>query len=88
MARTANGTLASLTSWIDLSGGWPEVLWGLVILSLSFSLYGPGRPQPGDFLMLGLLCIPIFVVRFQMPSSIRHAVFSLAVFSVYVFTCN
>ena len=88
MARSANGTLDSLTSWIDLRGGWPEVLWGLVILSLSFSVYGPGRPQPGDFMLVGLLCIPILVVRFQMPAAIRSTVISLAVFVLYVIGCN
>ena len=71
MARTANSTLASLTSWIDLRGGWPEVVWGFVILSLSFNLYGPGRPQPGDFLMVGVLCLPILLVHFQMPTAIK-----------------
>lgn len=88
MARSANSTLESLTSWIDLRGGWPEVLWGLVILSLSFSVYGPGRPQPGDFMLVGLLCIPILVVRFQMPAAIRSTVISLAVFVLYVIGCN
>jgi hypothetical protein len=88
MARTANSTLASLTSWIDLRGGWPEVVWGFVILSLSFSLYGPGRPQPGDFLMLGVLCLPILLVRFQMPAAIKLPVLSLVAFLIYVFGCN
>lgn len=88
MARTANSTLASLTSWIDLRGGWPEVVWGIVILSLSFNLYGPGRPQPGDFLMLGALCLPILLVRFQMPAAIKLPVFSLLAFLIYVFGCN
>ena len=88
MARTANSTLASLTSWIDLRGGWPEVVWGFVILSLSFNLYGPGRPQPGDFLMLGVLCLPILLVRFQMPVAIKLPVFSLVAFLIYVFGCN
>lgn len=88
MARTANSTLASLTSWIDLRGGWPEVIWGLVILSLSFNLYGPGRPQPGDFMMLGVLCLPILIVRFQMPDAIKLPVLSLVAFVIYVFGCN
>lgn len=88
MARTANSTLASLTSWIDLRGGWPEVVWGFVILSLSFNLYGPGRPQPGDFLMLGVLCLPILLVRFQMPPAIKLPVLSLVAFLIYVFGCN
>jgi hypothetical protein len=88
MARMANGTLASLTSWIDFRGGWPEFLWGLVILSLSFNVYGPGRPQPGDFLMVGLLCLPILFVRFQMPVPIRQTVYWLAAFVLYIFTCN
>ncbi|MBT8450484.1 MAG: hypothetical protein KJO40_00825 [Deltaproteobacteria bacterium] len=88
MARTANSTLASLTSWIDLRGGWPEVVWGFVILSLSFNLYGPGRPQPGDFLMVGVLCLPIFLVHFQMPTAIKLPVLSLVAFLIYVFGCN
>jgi hypothetical protein len=88
MARTANSTLGSLTSWIDLRGGWPEVFWGFVILSLSFNLYGPGRPQPGDFMMLGVLCLPILIVRFQMPAAIKLPVFSLAIFVIYVCACN
>jgi len=88
MARTANTTLASLTSWIDLRGGWPEVTWGFVILSLSFNVYGPGRPQPGDFMMLGVLCLPILIVRFRMPASVKLPVFSLVTFLIYVFGCN
>ena len=88
MARAANGTLASLTSWIDLRGGWPEVLWGFVILSLSFNVFGTGRPQPGDFMMVGLLCIPIVITRFQMPAEVSRPVFSLAAFVLYVFACN
>lgn len=88
MARTADSTLASLTSWIDLRGGWPEVVWGFVILSLSFNLYGPGRPQPGDFLMVGVLCLPILLVHFQMPTAIKLPVLSLVVFLIYVFGCN
>ncbi len=88
MARTANSTLASLTSWIDLRGGWPEVVWGFVILSLSFNLYGPGRPQPGDFLMVGVLCLPILLVHFQMPTAIKLPVLSLVAFLIYVFGCN
>ena len=89
MARTMNRTtLASLTSWIDLRGGWPEVCWGLVILSLSFNLYAPGNPQPGDFAMVALLCVPILVIRFRMPAAVRRAVLSLAAFVTYVFACN
>lgn len=88
MARTANSTLASLTSWIDLRGGWPEVIWVFVILSLSFSMYGPGRPQPGDFMMLGVLCLPILIVRFQMPAAIKLPVIALVVFLTYVFGAN
>ena len=88
MARTANSTLASLTSWIDLRGGWPEVVWGFVILSLSFNLYGPGRPQPGDFLMVGVLCLPILLLHFQMPTAIKLPVLSLVAFLIYVFGCN
>lgn len=87
MARTASAR-ESLTDWIDFRGGWPEVLWGLVILSLSFSVNGPGNPQPGDFMMVAMLCVPIVVVRFSMPTSIRRPVFSLAAFVTYVFMCN
>jgi hypothetical protein len=78
----------SLTDWIELRGGWPEVLWGLVILSLSFNVFGPGNPQPGDFMMVAVLCVPIVVVRFSMPAAIRRPVFSLAAFVTYVFMCN
>ena len=88
MAQAANNTFASLTSWIELRGGWPEFIWGLVILSLSFNVYGPGRPQPGDFMLLGLLCVPILVVRFSNPAAIKLPVFSLATFVLYVFACN
>ena len=88
MARTAKGTWASLTSWIDLRGGWPELVWGFVILSLSFNVYGPGRPQPGDFLMVGVLCLPILLVQFQMPAAIKLPVLSLVAFLIYVFGCN
>lgn len=80
--------MSSLTAWIDLRGGWPERLWGVVILSLSFSLYGPGNPQPGDFLLVGLLCAPILFVRFKMPAMIRRPVLALAAFVFYVFACN
>lgn len=88
MARSANHSASSLTSWIDLRGGWPELTWGFVILTLSFNFFGPGRPQPGDFMMVGLLCLPILLVRFQMPTSIQLPVLSLAVFVIYVFGCN
>jgi hypothetical protein len=87
MARSAN-TTSSLTSWIDLRGGWPELLWGFVILSLSFNLYGPGNPQPGDFMMVAVLCVPILLVHFQMPASIRRPVLALVAFVLYVFLCN
>jgi hypothetical protein len=88
MARAANQTFASLTSWIDLRGGWPEFLWGAVILSLSFNVYGSGRPQPGDFMMVGLLCAPILFVRFEMPAAIKLPVISLVAFVLYVIGCN
>lgn len=88
MARTADSALASLTSWIDLRGGWPEVLWLIVILSLSFNIYGPGRPQPGDFMLVGMVCLPILVVPFRMPAIVRRPVLSLAAFVLYVFVCN
>jgi hypothetical protein len=80
--------MSSVTSWIDLRGGWPELFWGLVILSLSFNVYGPGNPQPGDFMLVALLCVPIVLVRFKMPTSIRRPVFALAAFVLYVFMCN
>ncbi len=88
MARTADKSFASLTSWIDLRGGWPEFAWCLVILSLSFSPYGPGRPQPGDFMILVLLSLPILFIRFRMPAPIKGPVLSLATFVFYVFACN
>ncbi|TFH30282.1 MAG: hypothetical protein E4H00_05415 [Myxococcales bacterium] len=84
--RTSTGS--SLTSWIDLRGGWPELLWGVVILSLSFNVYGAGKPQPGDFMLAALLCLPILLVRFKMPGLIRRPVFALAGFVFYVFVCN
>ncbi len=87
MARSTTNT-PSLISWIDLSGGWPEFLWGFVILSLSFNLYGPGNPQPGDFMMVAILCAPILLVQFKMPASIRRPIIALAVFLLYVFACN
>jgi hypothetical protein len=87
MAQSAS-VMSSLTSWIDLSGGWPERLWGIVILSLSFNVYGPGNPQPGDFMMVALLCVPILVVRFRMPATIRRPVLALGAFVFYVFMCN
>jgi len=80
--------MSSLTSWIDLRGGLPEFLWGLVILSLSFSVYGAGNPQPGDFMLVAILCLPIVFVRFRMPPSVRRPVLSLAAFVLYVFACN
>ena len=87
MARPASAR-GRLTDWIELRGGWPEVLWGIVILSLSFNVYGPGNPQPGDFMMVAMLCVPIVIVRFSMPASIRRPVLSLAAFVTYVFMCN
>lgn len=84
----STSTGSSLTSWIDLRGGWPELLWGVVILSLSFNMYGSGKPQPGDFMMVALLCLPILLVRFKMPTLIRRPVFALAGFVFYVFICN
>jgi hypothetical protein len=89
MARAANRkTFATLTSWIDLRGGWPEYLWVFVILALSFNLFGPGNPQPGDFMLVGLICLPILIVPFRMPAVIRRPVTSLAVFVVYAIACN
>ena len=88
MARRANSTLGSLTSWIDLRGGWPEHLWFFVILTLSFNVFGAGKPQPGDFMLVGLICVPIVLVRFQMPTVIRRPVISLAAFVLYVIACN
>lgn len=64
------------------------MLWGVVILSLSFNVYGPGNPQPGDFMMVALLCVPILLVRFKMPATIRRPVLALAAFVFYVFICN
>jgi len=87
MARSTSA-MSSLTSWIDLRGGWPEFLWGAVILSLSFNVYGPGNPQPGDFMMVALLCVPILLVRFKMPATIRRPVLALGAFVFYVFICN
>jgi hypothetical protein len=87
MARSASSA-SSLTGWLDLRGGWPEFLWGFVILSLSFNLYGPGNPQPGDFMMVAVLCAPILFVGFNMPTSIRRPVAALAAFVFYVFVCN
>ncbi len=87
MARTASA-VSSLTDWIDLTGGWPEVIWGFVILSLSFNIYGPGNPQPGDFMMVAVLCLPILIVRFSMPQPIRRPVYALVAFVIYVFMCN
>ncbi len=89
MARAASrGTFATLTSWIDLRGGWPEYLWFFVILALSFNLFGAGKPQPGDFMLVGLICVPILIVPFRMPTVIRRPVISLMVFVVYVIACN
>ena len=73
---------------MTLRGGWPEFIWGLVILSLSFNLYGPGRPQPGDFMLVGILCVPILAVRFRIPSTIARPVFWLAALVLYIFGCN
>ncbi|MGB5350798.1 MAG: hypothetical protein WBN10_14420 [Polyangiales bacterium] len=88
MARRANSTLGSLTSWIDLRGGWPEHLWFFVILTLSFNVFGVGKPQPGDFMLVGLIGVPIVLVRFQMPTVIRRPVISLAAFVLYAIACN
>ena len=89
MAHAANrNTLATLTSWIDLRGGWPEILWLFVILALSFNVFGPGNPQPGDFMLVALVCVPILIVRFRMPTEIRRTVVSLAAFVLYAIACN
>ncbi|MEM7435942.1 MAG: hypothetical protein AAF436_12375, partial [Myxococcota bacterium] len=79
---------SSPTSWIDLSGSWREALWALVILSLPFNLYQPGSPQPSDFLLVAVLCVPILIVRFKMPPAIAGPVFALAAFVLYVAVCN
>ncbi|MGB5267300.1 MAG: hypothetical protein WBN30_11960 [Polyangiales bacterium] len=80
--------MGSLTSWIDLRGGWPEHLWFFVILTLSFNVFGVGKPQPGDFMLVGLIGVPIVLVRFQMPTVIRRPVISLAAFVLYAIACN
>jgi len=89
MARAANRkTFATLTSWIDLRGGWPEYLWVFVILAMSFNVFGAGKPQPSDFMLVGLICVPILIVRFRMPTVIRRPVTSLAIFVAYAIACN
>lgn len=84
----ARGAPHSLGSWIDLSGGWPELLWAFVIVALPFNLYEPGSPQPSDFLLVLVICIPIVVVRFKMPPAVAGPVMALAAFVIYVFVCN
>ncbi len=75
-------------SSLTLQGGWLEFLWFIVILSLSFNLYGPGRPQPGDFMLVGILCLPILILRFQMPASVSRPVFWLGALVAYIAFCN
>jgi hypothetical protein len=87
MASTSS-VRGPLTGWLELRGGWPEGLWALVILSLSFNVRPTGTPQIGDFALVALLCVPIVVVRFQMPPAVRKPVLSLAAFVAYVFACN
>ncbi|MDH3729106.1 MAG: hypothetical protein OER77_16365 [Myxococcales bacterium] len=86
--RAASPASRMSTSWIDLSASWREVLWAFVILTLPFNLYEPGSPQPGDFLLVLVLCVPILLLRFKMPPAIAWPVFSLLAFVVYVFACN
>jgi hypothetical protein len=86
--RAASSASTPLASWIDLSGSWREVLWAFVILALPFNLYEPGSPQPGDFLLVLVLCVPILVVRFKMPPAIAWPVFALAAFVIYICACN
>lgn len=87
-APTADRTFATQPSWLSLRGGWPEFAWCAVILSLSFSINGPGQPQPGDFMLVGILCVPILAVRFQMPMAISRPVFWLGLLVGYVIVCN
>ncbi len=86
--RAASPASRMSTSWIDLSASWKELIWALVILTLPFNLYEPGSPQPGDFLLVLVLCVPILLVRFKMPPVVAWPVYSLAAFFVYVFACN
>jgi hypothetical protein len=86
--RAASYAARPLTSWIDLSGSWREALWAFVILTLPFNLYEPGSPQPGDFLLVLVLCVPILLVRFKMPPAIAWPVFSLTAFVIYACACN
>ncbi len=75
-------------SWLNLRGGWPEYIWGFVILLLSFGVFGPGRPQPADFVMVGLLSLPIALYRPRLPPEIAPPVLWLAGFVLYVAACN
>ncbi len=70
------------------TGSWPEWLWAAVILALPFSINDPGNPQPGDFMLVIVLCMPILIVRFRMPPAIAIPVFSLTAFVAYIVACN
>jgi hypothetical protein len=70
------------------AGGWLDRFWALVILCLPFNVFGAGNPQPADFLMVGVLCLPVVLTRYSMPPAIAGPVLSLAAFVGYVITCN
>ena len=83
-----NPSRARWTTWLDLEGGWVEYLWFFVILALSFNFLGAGRPQPADFMLVGILCVPILFIPFKFPQAIARPIMWLAGFVVYVFACN
>jgi hypothetical protein len=70
------------------AGGWLDRFWAFVILCLPFNVFGPGNPQPADFLMVALLCAPVVLSRYSMPPAIARPVVSLAAFVGYVIACN
>jgi hypothetical protein len=70
------------------AGGWLDRFWAIVILCLPFNVFGPGNPQPADFLMVGILCAPVVLTRYSMPPAIARPVLSLMAFVGYVIACN
>ena len=77
---------ASAVRWY--AGGWLERSWAIVILSLAFNLFGSGKPQIADFMMVLFLCLPIVLLRYRMPEAIGLPVLALGGFVLYAIACN
>ncbi len=77
-ARIDDGQIAS----------WPEWLGAATIVLSPFYVFHPGNPQPTDFVLVLMLCLPCIVTRYSMPLAIARPVYALAAFVIYVLLCN